>query len=62
MNKRKSKGSKTSLTGSLTSLQMAKLKVARNDYGFSKFLTSDGEIMMMKEDKFCGWFILLILE
>ena len=49
MNKRKFKGTNISVTESLTSLRMTKLKDARDEYGFSKVWTSDGRIMVMEE-------------
>ena len=49
MNKRKFKETNISVTESLMSLRMAKLKDARDDYGFNKVWTSDGRIMVMKE-------------
>ena len=49
MNKRKFKGTNISVTESLTSLEMVKLKDARDEYGFNKVWISDGRIMMMEE-------------
>ena len=49
MNKRKFKGTNISVTESLTSLQLAKLKDARGEYGFNKVWTSDGRIMVMEK-------------
>ena len=50
MNKRKFKGTYiSSVTESLTSLRMTKLKDARDEYGFNKVWTSDGRIMVMEE-------------
>ena len=49
MNKRKFKGTNTSVTESLTSLRMIKLKDARDEYGFNKVWTSDGRIVVMEE-------------
>ena len=48
MNKRKFKGTNTSVTESLTSLWMAKLKDARDQYGFNKVWTSEARIMVME--------------
>ena len=50
MNKRKFKGTNISVTESLTSLRMTKLKDARDEYGFNKVWTSDGRIMAMEEE------------
>ena len=49
MNKRECKGINISVTESLTSLRMAKLKDARDEYGFNKVWISDGRIMVMEE-------------
>ena len=49
MNKRKFKGTNTSVTESLTSLRMIKLKDARDEYGFNKVWTPDGRIVVMEE-------------
>ena len=49
MNNRKFKETNKSVTESLTSLQMTKLKDARDKYGFKKIWTSDGRIMVMEE-------------
>ena len=49
MNKRKFKGTNISVTESLTSSRMTKLKDVRDEYGFNKVWTSDGRIMVMKE-------------
>ena len=49
MNKRKFKGTNISVTESLTSLRMTKLKDARDEYRFNKVWTSDGRIMVMEE-------------
>ena len=49
MNKRKFKGTNISVTESLTSLRMTKLKDARDEYGFNKIWTLDGRIMVMEE-------------
>ena len=49
MNKRKFKGTNISVTESLTSLEMVKLKDVRDEYGFNKVWISDGRIMMMEE-------------
>ena len=38
-----------SVTESLTSLRMAKLKDVRDEYAFNKLWTSDGRIMVMEE-------------
>ena len=48
MNKRKFKGTNISVTESLTSLRMTKLKDARDKYGFNKVWTSDDRIMVME--------------
>ena len=50
MNKREFKGINVSVTERLTSLRMAKLKGARDKYGFNKVWISDGIIMVMEED------------
>ena len=42
MNKRKFKGTTISVTESLNSLQMTKLKNAKDEYGFNKVWTSHG--------------------
>ena len=42
MNKRKFKGTNISVTESLNSLQMTKLKNAKGEYGFNKVWTSHG--------------------
>ena len=49
MNKRKSNGKNISVTESLTSLRISKLKDARDEYGFNKVWASDGRIMVMEE-------------
>ena len=49
MNKRKFKGTNISVTASLTSSRMTKLKDVRDEYGFNKVWTSNGRIMVMKE-------------
>ena len=49
MNNRKFKETNKSVTESLTSLRMTKLKDARDEYGFKKIWTSDGRIMVMEE-------------
>ena len=49
MNKIKFKETNISVTESLTSLQMAKLKDARDEYGFNKVWTSDDRTMVMEE-------------
>ena len=49
MNKRKFKGTNISVTQSLNSLRMKKLKDARGECGFNKVWTSDGRIMVMAE-------------
>ena len=49
MNKRKFKRTNISVTERLTSLRMAKLKNARDEYGFNKVWTSDDRIMVMEE-------------
>ena len=49
MNKRKSNGKNISVTESLTSLRISKLKDARDKYGFNKVWASDGRIMVMEE-------------
>ena len=49
MNKRKFKGTNISVTETLTSLRMTKLKHARDEYGFNKVWISDGRIMVMEE-------------
>ena len=49
MNKRKFKGTNISVTESLTSSRMTKLKDVRDEYGFNKVWTSDGRIMVMEE-------------
>ena len=49
MNKRNFKGTNISVTESLTSLRMTKLKHARDEYGFNKVWISDGRIMVMEE-------------
>ena len=38
-----------SVTESLTSIRMAELKDERDEYGFNKFWTSNGKIMVMEE-------------
>ena len=48
MNKSKFKGTNISVTESLTSLRMTKLKDARDKYGFNKVWTSDDRIMVME--------------
>ena len=50
MNKKKFKGTNISVTESLTSLWMTKLKDARDEYGFNKIWTSDGRIMVIEEE------------
>ena len=49
MNKTKFKGTNISVTKSLTSLRIAKLKDARDEYGFNKVSISDGRIMVMED-------------
>ena len=49
MNKREFKGINVSVTERLTSLRMAKLKDARDEYGFNKVWISDGRMMVMEE-------------
>ena len=49
MNKRKSNGKNISVTESLTSLRISKLKDARDEYRFNKVWASDGRIMVMEE-------------
>ena len=49
MNKRNFKGTNISVTESLTSLRMTKLKHARDEYVFNKVWISDGRIMVMEE-------------
>ena len=49
MNKSKFKGTNISVTESLTSLRMTKLKDARDEHGFNKVWTLDGRIMVMQE-------------
>ena len=49
MNKRKFKGTNLSVTESLTSLRMTKLKDARDEYDFNKVSTSDGQIMVIEK-------------
>ena len=39
-----------SIRESLTSLQMTKLKDARDEYGFGKIWTSDRRIMVIEEE------------
>lgn len=48
--KRKFKESNISVTESLTSLKMIKLKDGRYKYGFNKIWISNGRIMVMKEE------------
>ena len=49
MNKRKFKGTNTSVTESLTSLRMGKLKNATSKCDFNKVWTSDGRVMLMEK-------------
>ena len=49
MNKRKFKGTNVFVIESLTSLKMAELKDARDEYGFNKVWTSDSRIMVIEE-------------
>ena len=49
INKGKFKGTNIPVTESLTSLRMAKLKDARDEYRFNKVRTSDGRVMVMEE-------------
>ena len=49
MNKRNFKGINISVTESLTSLRIAKLKDARDEYSFNKVWSSDGRIIVMEE-------------
>ena len=49
VNKRKFKETNISVTESLTSLRMTKLKDARDEYGFNKVWTSDDRIMVMEK-------------
>ena len=49
INKRKFKGTNISVTESLTSWQMAKLKYAGDEYGFNKVWTPYGRIMVIEE-------------
>ena len=49
MNKRNFKGINISVTESLTSLRIAKLKDARDEFGFNKVWTSNYRIMLMEE-------------
>ena len=49
MNKGKFKGTNVFVIESLTSLKMAELKDARDEYGFNKVWTSDSRIMVIEE-------------
>ena len=49
MNKIKFKGPNISVTESLTSTQIEKVKDTRDEYEFNKFWTSDGRIVLMEE-------------
>ena len=48
-NKKKLKGQKTSITGSLTKTRMDKLKQAEETYGFTNFWTNDGKILFKSD-------------
>ena len=49
MNKIKFKGPNISVTESLTSTRIEKVKDTRDEYEFNKFWTSDGRIVVMEE-------------
>ena len=49
MNKIKFKGPNISVTESLTSTRIEKVKDTRDEYEFNKFWTSDGRIVLMEE-------------
>ena len=49
MNKRKFKGTNVFVIETLTSLKLAELKDARDEYGFNKVWTSDSRIMVIEE-------------
>ena len=49
MNKKQFKGTNIYVTENLSSLQMAKLKDVRDEYGFNKVWNSDSTIMVMEK-------------
>lgn len=49
MNKKQFKGTNIYVTENFSSLQMAKLKDVRDEYGFNKVWNSDSTIMVMEK-------------